>query len=299
MLNEILKSEYPNKFNVDVLYHYTSGAVVDIFAQSGSHLYCTKASELNDESEFRIGLDRGIEYIQQHFSVGEVKSVKATLEEGETKKLWIPWIMSFSSEGDDLNQWKGYVDQKKGGYAVGFNRQALEMVIERKTIQWQELTKLNGEPSPYVMYLFPCFYNGCDDIDKLLDILFGTILSDYMRLQVSYPASEGLKRVATIISLLYLFAGIYKHEAYKDERETRIVLQNNTEIPAGEICVIGDKQRISVPGIPELITIKNCIKSICSSLHGDRQVHELHLKELSQKLGRSVDMMKSEIPYRG
>lgn len=299
MLNEILKKEYPNKFNADVLYHYTSGAVVDIFAQSGSYLYCTKASELNDESEFQIGLDRGLEYIKHKFSAGVLKSVKDTLTVGKAKALWAPWIMSFSSEGDDLNQWKGYVDQKKGGYAVGFNRQALEMVIERKTIQWQELTKLNGEPSPYVMYLFPCFYNGCDDIDKLLDILFETILSDYMKLQALYPAPEGLKRIATIISLLYLFAGIYKHEAYKDERETRIVLQNNAEIPAGEICVIGGKQRIPVPGIPELITIKNCIKSVCSSPHGDRQAHDLHLKELSNKLGRGVDMRASKIPYRG
>ena len=299
MLSEIIRKEYPNKFNANVLYHYTSQGVVDIFARSESHLYCTKGSELNDESEFKLGLERGLEYIKQRFSVSDFRSVETTLEEGKAKALWLPWIMSFSSEGDDLNQWKGYVDQKEGGYAVGFNRQALEMVIESKTRQWQSLTKLNGEPSPYVMYLFPCFYNGCDDIDKLLDILFETTLYDYMKLQASYPAPEGLKRVATIISLLYLFAGIYKHGAYKDERETRIVLQNNTEIPDSKIFDIGGKHRIPVPGIPELITIRDCIKSICSSPHGDRQAHDLHLKELANMLGQGVDMKASKIPYRG
>lgn len=299
MLNEILKNAYPNKFNADVLYHYTSQGVVDIFARSESHLYCTKASELNDESEFKIGLERGLEYIKHNFSPGDFRSVEATLEEGKAKGLWLPWIMSFSSEGDDLNQWKGYVDQKNGGYSVGFNRQALEMVIETKTFQWQNLTRLDGKPSSYIMYLFPCFYNGSDDIEKLLGILFETILSDYMRLQALNPAPEGLKRVATIISLLYLFAGIYKHEAYKDERETRIVLQNNTEIPAGEICDIGGKHRIPVPGIPELITIKNCIKSVCSSPHGDRKAHELYLEGLSNDMGQNVTMATSKIPYRG
>lgn len=299
MLNEIIKNAYPQKFNAEVLYHYTSQIVVDGFSKPETHLYCTKASELNDESEFKIGLVRGLEYIKNRFSLSDFKSIKATLEDAKVKGLWMPWIMSFSSEGDDLNQWKGYVDQKNGGYAVGFSRQALEMVIETKTFQWQSLTKFNGIPPPYVMYLFPCFYNANDDIEKLLSILFGDILSNYMQMNVFYPAPEGLKRVATIISLLYLFAGIYKHEAYRDERETRIVLQNNTEISGADICNIGGKHRIPVPGIPELIKIKDCIVSICSSPHGNRLAHDLHLKELSNVIGRGVNMMSSKIPYRG
>lgn len=299
MLDQVIRREFPYKFASDVLYHYTSRKVVDIFMDAKSCLYCTTVRELNDESEFTIGLTRGLEYVRYNFSERDVMAVQDLLKNGMAHSLWEPWIMSFSSHGDDLTQWKGYVDSKSGGYSVGFSRQALEQIIATKVLYWNEEAKYTRLPVPYVLYVFPCFYEGDDDVEKLLHILFNSILNEYLEVQAHYPAPYSWKRSATIISLLYLFAGIYKHGAFKDERETRIVLQNNRALCHGEVNMVEGKHRIAMPGIPDILKVKDCIVSICSSPHGNRTDNYDHLITLESSLGRNVKMLKSTIPYRG
>lgn len=299
MLKEIIERAYPHKFDGEILYHYTNQDVVDIFAKSSSRLYCTKATELNDETEFNIGIERGLAYIEARSDPGVYKSVKQTLELARDKGLWMPWILSFSSKGDDLNQWKGYVSQRDGGYSVGFDRKTLEFIIAQKTHEWQEVDCASGVPPPFVMYMFPCFYDKCDDIDKLLELMFGRIIDEYLLIQKSYPAPESLKRVATIISMLYLFAGIYKHEAFKDENETRIVLQNQNPVIDQDVELVGFKHRIPLPGVPDLFQIKNCVVSIMRSPHGNRVAHDEHMVKLSTEFGAKVKMCQSVLPYRG
>ena len=299
MLSKIIRDSYPDKFNAEILYHYTNEPVVDIFSLSSSRLYCTKATELNDESEFSIGIERGLAYIKARSTPIVYESVCKTLKSAQDKGLWMPWILSFSSKGDDLNQWKGYVSQKDGGYSVGFNRKILDFIIAQKIREWQKIECAWGTVPPYVMYMFPCFYDKHDDIIKLLELMFGRIIDDYLVFQKSNPAPEGLKRVATIISMLYLFAGIYKHEAFKDENETRIVLQNQNMLVDNDIEFIGNKHRIPLPGVPDLFQIKSCVVSIMRSPHGDRIAHDKHMAELSREFGAQVQMCKSSLPYRG
>lgn len=299
MLDEIIKNAYPSKFNAEILYHYTNQPVVDIFAQSSSKLYCTKVTELNDESEFSIGIERGLAYIKARCTHGVYESVCQTLKVAQDKGLWMPWVLSFSSKGDDLNQWKGYVSQSDGGYSVGFDRKILEFIIEQKTREWHKIECASGVVPPYVMYMFPCFYDKYDDINKLLELLFGRIIDDYLVLQKTNPAPEGLKQVATIISMLYLFAGIYKHEAFKEENETRIVLQNQNVLIDKDVEFVGNKHRIPLPGVPDMFQIKSCVVSIMRSPHGDRIAHDKHMAKLSCEFGAQVQMCKSTLPYRG
>src|SRR5262249_28668849 len=110
------------------LYHYTTVDGLYSMLQSG-HVWVTDCFYLNDPSELRYGFDvvrsvatkmlrqkkfRRLESFVEHLPL----TIQDKLEHGRV------YVMSFTTKGDLLSQWRGYA-ATGGGYAIGFDSRGL------------------------------------------------------------------------------------------------------------------------------------------------------------------------------
>lgn len=299
MLMDLVQRAFRDKFSSETLYHYTTRTVFDLFMRDDAKLYCTDVKRLNDSAEFKLGLDTGLKYLSRKYGEDHViyKSICKTLESVDEQGLWHAWVMSFSSKGDLLSQWRGYV--KGGGYSVGFSRETLDALVAQRTFQWHQQELKTGLPVPYVLYLFPCFYEKHDDIERLLDILFKDTVQGYLNATLHVKVDPVLKEIGTVLSLLYLFAGIYKQESFHEECETRLVMQNQTILSGNVVEEIGGKPRIAVPIFPELMKVRDAITLVTSSPHGGRDELFAHAEELRMSASARFSVARSSSTYVG
>ena len=299
---ERIKEFYPSKFGARTLYHYTRQDVLGVFLRDDARLFCTDVDQLNDEAEFAIGVDYGLYFLKRHYgeNSGVYKSVVATIDGLKRLNLWHGWVMSFTDQGDDLGQWRAYTDAKKGGYAIGFDEQSIKGLIERQNDDWHTIELITGRPFPVVLYLYPCFYEDHDDVDRLLNLMFLEFAPEYSKGLRYGGASEQLKLTGTVLSFLQLFASIYKHGSFYAERETRIVIQNQFLIGSQEVSVerVGDKDRIAMPLFPRYVKVRDIIRSVRRSPHGDRAALEKYMADVAQEYGCCYECFKSASPYR-
>ena len=300
---EVVKKAFPEKFAATSFYHYTTSKVLDELVKDDAHLYCTSTDDLNDEVEFSHGLSLGLDYLKRMYGVGSgmLRSIEDTIGMLKAKKMWHGWVMSLSSKKDDLGQWRAYTDPKEGGYAVEFDAHQMRMLIERRTHMWHKKEDALGAPVPVILYIFPCFYEGHDDAVRLLDIFFKEFAPAYSHLVQARDVNESLRLVATVLSLLLLFASVYKQESFHDESETRLVMLNQFA-PGSEDCkpvVVGGKLRLPIPLFPELLKVRDVIKSVCRSPHGNRTFLEEHANDLKRSFNCSFSCEKSRSTFRG
>ncbi len=110
-----------------IVWHYTSGDALINIVQSGS-LYSTQVSCLNDRTEVRYGesllRNAFIEVQKQDHQQEEAELLKQLIEESATNSEKPPapsdfFVACFSSERDDLSQWRAY-GGGENGYAIAF-----------------------------------------------------------------------------------------------------------------------------------------------------------------------------------
>ncbi len=118
--------------------------------------------------------------------------------------------MSFSTKGNDLEQWRGYANNGRG-YALGFDGKMLETAFAQKA----------GEPH---LMTFPV----CYDKEKLRDI-YCQLIAKVIPL-ISASAGMGrsneayMQRLRMTLALkVFYTAFFFKHPAYVNEKEYRFV----------------------------------------------------------------------------
>lgn len=129
----------------EFLHHYTTpeGLVGIVEKQE---IWATDLFYTNDTAEFRVGLDRVIKHIEElrgdrSCTYGErwkwlLTALKGRRDDGPDT-LSSVYACSFSTDGDDLSQWRAYCPN--GGFAIGFRHSTLGTIAYRQL--WLELER--------------------------------------------------------------------------------------------------------------------------------------------------------------
>jgi len=207
------------------IYHYTTHAGFWDILKSGK-LWLTDIFSLNDPSELEHGLnlandmlDKKAKETPAKYSEIAKNFSKLCLEEDDDLPHF--FVCSFSKNGDDLGQWRGYAEDGRG-YALGFGPNPL-----KKRFNDGQSTTPDGVG----------FLVEYDDA-KLIDIyskLIDCVLAEKSEISRNYPlecAQTGYSSsLRSVYFRLVLHASVYfKHKAYCNEREYRFLnIQKKTD----------------------------------------------------------------------
>jgi hypothetical protein len=200
----------------DLVFHYTNDVGLRGILQNKT-LWLTDIFDLNDPSEIRHGLVKALETLVKLANAGtpECKILASIFREfirtgiGETGHYF---CCSFSSDGDELGQWRAYAENGNG-FALAFDAKALEDDFEKNG---------NGAKST-----FPVTY----DDDKLSSIQKKIIQAALEAVQLpktGYLNEAWGREFATLIGTILSSNSIYastffKHSAYRNEVEYRFL----------------------------------------------------------------------------
>src|SRR5271157_5275624 len=123
---EIVNNLMSNREIPSVIYHYTNDLGLRGILETGK-FWLTDIFELNDPSELEHGISHLIEALKANSdSLGKNLSehVEAFRSKG-LKKSARYFVCAFSSDGNELGQWRAYADNGRG-FALGFDRKAFE-----------------------------------------------------------------------------------------------------------------------------------------------------------------------------
>ena len=317
---DFLCQKMPENFEEKVvLYHYTSIDVLNKFLEDDGDFYCTHFGVLNDSSEMIMGLSIAENYFRKRFKWPELKcawfrkNYNLLVRSGN---IVVPWVMSFSRERDSLTQWGMYTNRKTGGVAVGFEMGLL----------WNEMDRLPGcyskvaltangkkgdiQDRAFELRLLPCLYAEKDE--KLIEELFQEFLLPHETAFRKIGDVTSIKEInpsdfATAIFSILEVSSIIKHDAFKNEKEIRLVLLPMTKSLA-DCELIGGKPRWKTyvcetrkEGDGMKVTrkaLRGMIKEIVVSPHGDTDMLWTTARCLMDKYDMSwCKLKKSALPY--
>lgn len=188
----------------DTIYHHTNDVgLFGILSTKTFHL--SNLFNLNDPSELNYGLGALKKQLQQYPDVWNL--VGEFIKSPDDLAHF--FSLSFSTNHDDLNQWRAY-GANGMGFAIGFNRQLLEKSLCYRDKSGCASLSLNYEE---------------DDLNKSQKIMAEYFIE--MK-EFSNKASD----FAKLIGHAYQIAAAYKHKAYLHEKEYRflkVVSKDSTE----------------------------------------------------------------------
>lgn len=228
-VSQIRERQY-EKFPPEILYHYTSDEGFHGIVSSGS-IWATDLFSLNDPSELRHGLSPVVEALEakaigglaQAKTIAEIfKRVQAT----GVSQVGCYQVACLSLRGDDLGQWRSYGQGGKG-YAVGF--EAGELVA---SFGGEGESMIDGRTA------FPIIYD-----DQLLAETQQALVDDAFEL-IELPKSLGFndgladkfyRRLGAALTYASIeIASTFKHRAYENEQEYRMMAEFPAQRPSPE-----------------------------------------------------------------
>ena len=258
--------------NSKLLYHYTSQKGLLGILNTNS-LWMTNILYLNDSSEFthtinmvKSELTERRKLLQNKGKLyDKYKEVERVLAGFLSERRTESYVFSLSTEGDDLNQWRGYCP-KEGGFSIGFNHEKLLSIIEN-------LNKIeNGKRYK----IRECIYIQEEQIKKVKSLI------DRIDDKVFY---EELVKISSYI----------KDKSFKDEKEYRLIYHREPK----EIKYREGKSMI-IPYI-EFPPIDGGLLPISKIIVGPPhpELSKLSIEYLlNTKKYEDIEVVKSEIPYR-
>jgi Protein of unknown function (DUF2971) len=214
-----------------LVYHYTNDAGLRGILETG-RLWLSDIFSLNDPSELSHGVSHTVKILNAKAENGPPESKTfakhfASFYEGGMEGSAHYFVCSFSSDGDDLGQWRAYADNGRG-YALGFDGVALE----------DAFTKKNGAPIPNNS-THHVTYNDAALIDihrRMIEKMFGLISLPRGKRMSAASINEYMKELSITLSLHALRASLFfKHEAYENEKEFRFLQIHRADLPAPEV----------------------------------------------------------------
>ena len=298
-----MKNAVPEKFPCDVMYHYTSFRTFPVFFEKNADLFCTHFAALNDGHEVREGWDAAIRFIEAEYGWPKEKCdwLWAYYKKGVLAgKFGTIWVMSFSRSRDSLGQWIAYTDREEGGYALGFDAQNLEGMLNRARCNMKKIRVTgNRKNYPCRMYILPCLYTDSDRnaIDGLFKTYFGQAKDVFDNVKnSSNPSSVNL---AKIIAKIQVVAAIIKHESFRYEEEVRLVVQQTAQdLTKCEFIAGKPRWKTQIGGFMNG-NLCGLFKEIVISPHGDKQVLLTSANVMKAKYSLACEITESSSPYNG
>jgi hypothetical protein len=214
------------------VFHYTNDVGLRGILETG-RLWLSDIFSLNDPSELRHGISRAVSILMDKAGSGprETKvfadDFATFLDRGVEISAHF-FVLSFSSDGDDLGQWRAYSDNGRG-YALEFDGKALE----------EAFIKASGVRIPNNS----TFRVNYDDDDVLADIHRRII--DGMFNLISLPRGKRMDDASikaymtdllSKLSMHILTAALFfKHKAYKNEQEFRFLKLFRYDVPPPDV----------------------------------------------------------------
>lgn len=288
------------------LYHYTSGQGLFGIVES-KELHFSNINFLNDPTELNY-FQTIIDLVCTRNSLCE-KIYSTLFDESYEDFMYKPsrkFIASFSKNNDSLSMWNYY--SKGNGYNIGFN---VDTILKR----------YKGIPVQRNVFSID-YYNRKMDIEKLemiyeehiqieetekLILNYQPNLQGYIALMESiehpseleigaFTKKDPLYYQADFIKSLFSLSMRFKHPAYKDEDEVRLVLSLGDKVPT--------KFKVSANGVfveyyPFKLTLSEDMHSI--TVHPIN--NDLHLtstkRMIAEKIKKNrIDVNRSNIPFR-
>jgi hypothetical protein len=279
-----------------VVYHYTNDVGLRGILETG-RLWLSDIFSLNDPSELSHGVSHAVKVLDTNAKSGPPESKTfaqhfASFYERGMEGSAHYFVCSFSSDGDDLGQWRAYADNGRG-YALGFDGAVLE----------DAFTKENGAPIPNNSTHHVTYDDAAlSDIHRrMVEKMFGLISLPRGKGMSAASIDEYLKELSITLSLHALRAALFfKHEAYKNEREFRFMQIHRADVPPPEV-----KRRYRSY---ELVKYREfdwrriqggALKRIIVGPAADRRKATRFAKECVAAFDPgTVEVTPSEIPYR-
>jgi len=187
----------------DLLYHYTTTQGL-IGILDSDCLWATEVRFLNDVSEASYGREVVLEALRAAIKAeqdkGRLRNLRTALSYFTPRLGWdmSSIVVCFSEQPDQLSQWRAY--GRGGGFAIGFDRSALE----------QERTFADAP----AFYLVPVMY----ERSAQLRAAAGSI-----RQYLDHPKMAKLESGEGVAVALFLQVAVFKNVAFEEEREWRAV----------------------------------------------------------------------------
>ena len=278
--------------NTELIYHYTSATILPVFFGSQADLYCTNSKCLNDPTELYLGAYNFVNYLGRRRLINDkqVALLREKIANSISQDSFNAWVMSFTSCEDDLSQWRGYVSRTEGGYAIGFNTRRLIKVLKKLTPS-EDVRVPNNIP-----LLAKCWYVNQDakDIEGLYEFIISARERTFKNL--SGILDSDTDAVHNALAAIFPLSMHIKHDAFKDEKESRISLMVTGD-DYSSIEVLGGKPRIPL-GIPSLgIPLHSLIDKIYISPNGNTESLMATVRWLKKKYDGKFSIVRSGIPY--
>ncbi len=202
----------------ETIYHYTDDKGLKGILESGK-IWVTDIFDLNDPSELLHGLSHAMDILKskQIESLPDTKRFATHFSHFRpfVREIAHFFVVSFSSDGDELGQWRAYADDGRG-FALGFDARSLEAAFAQV-----------DDPQHQVNASFPTSY----DDETLIEL--HKQLTEKMFDLISLPSRNNADRATTNSCLEKLSVhhaahvirttGFFKHRAYKNEKEYRFL----------------------------------------------------------------------------
>ncbi len=183
-----------------VLYHYTTQSGLMGILHDNC-IWATAAHYLNDSSEYVAGLEHIAHALraeaQKAISKLEAANLLAIAE--DLSQFWTICVVSLSSEGDHLSQWRAYAGGS-GGFALGMRSESL-----------RESAHLQG------FYLVPCYYTPSDKQEAVEQLI--NEFREKMVTSMEWGSRETGQCKAEVTRLAMMF----KDSSFDEEREWRLI----------------------------------------------------------------------------
>jgi hypothetical protein len=276
-----------------IIYHYTNAAGLRGILESG-RLWLSDIFTMNDPSELKHGVSQAGELLRARAASGppETKRFARDFTDFYERAMVDTahyFVCSFSSDGDDLGQWRAYADDGRG-YSLGFDGKKLE----------DAFTKLNGTPIEN-----NCTFAVSYDVAELrqihgefIDAMFGLISLPRGRGMNSESITQYMVELSTRVSVNVLASALFfKHDAYRNEKEFRFLEIHS----AGDTRPPEVKERSrggTTVRYRELDWRRVCLEALKRIVVGpaaDPQMAHDHLAEFKVS---DVSVEPSKVPYR-
>jgi hypothetical protein len=276
----------------DIIYHYTtSKGLIGIFKDHS--MRATSALYLNDTTEMNHGLEVVRDVLRDRLVANFVlETVADKLDDACRRSLAERprYVVSFTTEGDLLSQWRAYAGVS-GGYAIGFDFKTISKELRKQGLQFSACRYKADHQKDFAKEAWT-------DCQQRIDGMMNRL-----RTTTQTPAdNEAAVVFAAIISTLTSnVIPFLKNESFFEEREWRGVL-DRARLKNASTVALGFRAKGNelVPYLPvdlgDPLPVKEVIVGPCPRPKESAQSVKLFLEE--NDLG-GVQVQNSKCPYRG
>ena len=284
----------------DVLYHYTDREAFESIMshKSGVDFCATHYLSLNDDLEYSIGCAFALKWLR-----GKSQLSKDCIKVLENRLLnrsefdESPWVFSFTENQDKAEHWMAYSSHDKGGVAIGLKADMIRDVAEKLDGRIKSMSEEFESQWIGGSIFAPCIYTNeksrhpSAEFIRMLDYVFSRNES-FFHLLNSDPmryAKYCARHITKVVALL-------KSNEFKFENECRLVIFPCENATRKQVCIIGDKPRLS---LKHVFRDKSIVERVVISPHGQKTLIAMSAEIVKSKYDYNYAVINSHSNYNG